>query len=168
MKFSDIRKKTPDSGYAVTCALDALPAMIVRYEKNFNLELNPDFQRGHVWTRDQQIAYVENLLSGGVLSNVVRFNHPNWQGSYEGQMVCVDGLQRLSAATLFLADQLPAFGHLYSEFEGQLPREAQFTISVNSLKTRKEVLQWYLELNAGGTPHASEEIIRVRELLSNS
>jgi hypothetical protein len=37
---------------------------------------------------------------------------------------------------------------------------------VNELKTRREVLQWYLDLNAGGVVHTTKEIERVRELLA--
>ena len=29
------------------------------------LQFNPDFQRGHVWTEGQQIAFMEFLLKGG-------------------------------------------------------------------------------------------------------
>ena len=38
-------------------------------------------------------------------------------------------------------------------------------LNVNDLKTEKEVLQWYIDMNAGGTPHSSEEIQRVREMI---
>lgn len=31
-------------------------------------------------------------------------------------------------------------------------------VNVNDLKTEKEVLQWYVDMNAGGTPHTKEEI----------
>jgi len=36
---------------------------------------------------------------------------------------------------------------------------------VNNLKTRKEVLQWYIEFNSGGTVHTDAEIQRVKKLL---
>jgi hypothetical protein len=36
---------------------------------------------------------------------------------------------------------------------------------VNDLKTREEVLQWYLDLNSGGVVHTEEELNRVREML---
>ena len=29
------------------------------------LQLNPDFQRGHVWTEDQQVKFLEFILRGG-------------------------------------------------------------------------------------------------------
>ena len=33
------------------------------------------------------------------------------------------------------------------------------------LKTEKEVLQWYVDMNAGGTPHTNEEIERVKSMI---
>lgn len=36
---------------------------------------------------------------------------------------------------------------------------------INDLKSKKEVLQWYLDMNAGGTPHTSEEIERVKKMI---
>ena len=40
-------------------------------------------------------------------------------------------------------------------------------IHVNNLKTKKEVLQWYIDMNAGGTPHTTKEIERVKKLIDN-
>lgn len=37
--------------------------------------------------------------------------------------------------------------------------------SVNELRTRAEVLRWYLQLNSGGVVHTEEELARVRALL---
>lgn len=38
-------------------------------------------------------------------------------------------------------------------------------VHINDLKTRQEVLGWYIEMNAGGTPHSKKEIARVQSLL---
>lgn len=38
-------------------------------------------------------------------------------------------------------------------------------ININDLKTKKEVLQWYIQMNSGGTPHSPEEITRVEKLM---
>ena len=43
----------------------------------------------------------------------------------------------------------------------------RFEFIVNNLQTRREVLQWYLDLNTGGTVHTSEEIKKVKNLLKN-
>ena len=41
------------------------------------------------------------------------------------------------------------------------------TLSINiaTLKTRKEVLQWYLDFNTGGVIHTDKEINKVKDLL---
>lgn len=127
--------------------------------------MSPDFQRGHVWTMEQRVAYVEAKLSGGIphQTDVIRFNHPGWQASYEGQMVCVDGLQRLTTALMFLRDEVPVFGgHVCGQIGGgHIPDIVSFRFIINNLRTRAAVLQWYLELNSGGTPHSRDEIARV-------
>jgi hypothetical protein len=66
-----------------------------------------------------------------------------------------------------MKNELPIFnGHLLSDFEGTLRLvTADFLVHVNDLKTRKEVLQWYIDLNAGGVAHTEEEINKVRQLL---
>lgn len=38
-------------------------------------------------------------------------------------------------------------------------------LNVNDLKTEKEVLQWYVDVNSGGTPHTNEEIERVKKMI---
>jgi len=138
-------------------------------EAEGGLQLNPDFQRGHVWTQAQQIAYIEYVLRGGQSGLVLYFNKPDWQArrtTEYNDFVIVDGLQRLTAILRFVQDEIPAYGHLYSQFEGPLRLFHDVRINVNCLQTRAEVLQWYLEMNAGGTPHTAEEIERVRALLA--
>lgn len=151
------------------------------------LDLDPDFQRGHVWTIKQQIAYVEYILQGGMSGREIYFNCTGWMKNWEGPFVIVDGKQRLHAARQFMADKLPVFGELYpkpvnglfddkgkiqykgylrSEIEGRLSLNAGFVFCVNDLKTRAEVLKWYLEMNTGGTPHTADEIGKVKVMLA--
>ena len=128
------------------------------------LNMNPDFQRGHVWTRDQQIAYVEFILAGGSSGRHLYFNHPGWMGSLKGDYVLVDGLQRITAALAFLHNEIPAYGTLYKDYDDCLSSEADFIVNVAKLKTKKEVLDWYILMNTGGTPHSVEEIERVKRM----
>lgn len=76
-----------------------------------------------------------------------------------------------------MADELRVFpqlsndevGYLRSEMDQsiykRMSRGRHLRFVVNELATRAEVLQWYIELNTGGTPHADAEIARVRSLL---
>ena len=87
---------------------------------------------------------------------------------YDGynDFVCVDGLQRITAIRRFLNNEIRAFGQFYSEFGGTTDVvRRDMLVNVNDLQTKREVLQWYIEMNSGGTPHTEAEIERVKRLM---
>ena len=96
---------------------------------------------------------------GGRFTSTVPLGIRRWQ------FVCVDGLQRLTAIRRFLQNEIPVFGSKYSEYTDSLRSSTTVRVHVNDLKSREEVLRWYLEMNAGGTPHSKKEIQRVKDLL---
>ena len=169
MKFSDIPQFTRLGSWEVDYSLQEFVDTIKKWEKSEGLEMNPDFQRGHIWNEEQQIKYMEFLLRGGKTARTIYLNHPNWQKGNElgyNDFVCVDGLQRSTSIIRFVQNEIKVFGHYYGEFEGR-PRMSQgVKININELQSRKEVLQWYIEFNSGGTIHTEEEINRVKELLA--
>lgn len=140
---------------------------VARMQQEEALDLDPSYQRGHVWTRDQQIAFVEFTLRGGTSARVLRFNHPGWDsGTASGRFELVDGKQRLTAALAFLRNEIPAFGHDRREYVDHLRVSVRFEMHINSLQSDREVLQWYLELNAGGVVHTPEELATAARLLA--
>lgn len=172
MNFSDIEPFTQAGGYEINVPLKRLEKALEDWKADYGLDLNPDFQRGHVWTEEQQIAFVEFLLRGGVTGRVIYFNSPAWGGTSERgdldeTILCVDGLQRLTACLRFMRDEIKVFGHKFSEFEGSPRMIHDLRLNVNDLKTRAEVLKWYIEFNSGGTVHSKEEIARVQQLLDD-
>jgi hypothetical protein len=161
-KFNEI-KKFPNIHYKIDVSLDYIEFVLKRYS-TMQLNLNPDFQRGHVWTKEQQIAYMEFLMRNPQSGKEIYFNHPNWMSTYEGDFVLVDGKQRLHAALAFLHNEIPIYGYFFKDWSGSIP-EIVFSFNIASLKTRAEVLQWYIDFNIGGTPHSSDEILKVQHLL---
>ena len=167
MKIADIKRLTNRGTYQVDFRLGYLSKAIQDFQEE-GLDLCPDFQRGHVWTLQQQTEFVEYILRGGKTWEILL----NAKGGYSGiceNFVCVDGLQRLTSLLLFLDDKLAIFGgHNRSQIEGIdiLLKELYLTFRINELSTRKEVLQWYLDLNYGGTIHTNSELNRVRDLLN--
>lgn len=166
MKFKDIPQFTAESNYQINQPLRSLFKFIKEEQDELNLQLNPDFQRGHVWTESQQVAFIEYLLRGGKSGRDIYFNNPQRKHSTKEYFdyVCVDGLQRLTACLKFLNNEIKAFGYYYNEFEDKL-FNVDLIIHVNDLQTRNEVLTWYLEMNSGGTVHTEEELNRVKKLL---
>lgn len=140
------------------------------------VDLHPDFQRGHVWSEAQQISYVENVLRRIVDESglTIRFNCPTWRetklsGDLSEQVVCIDGLQRLTAIRKFISKELPIFGLDYEMLPFRvILRDLQLVIKMYDFQDRVDLLRFYLDINGGGTPHSNEELERVKSLLSKS
>lgn len=167
VRFRDIPQVTRDGNYAVDVGWVYLEKWIAEFNGKDGVDLNPDFQRAHVWTEVQQVRFVEFVLRRGVGSSELRFNCPTMGiASRLERVVIVDGKQRLEAVRRFMRDELAVFdGYTLSQFEGRLPLHARFHIRVNDLKTEAEVLQWYLDINSGGVAHTNEELDKVRGML---
>jgi len=166
--YKDIKKFTSSGHYHVNIPLDYVDEWVTKNENDrvSPLQMNPDFQRGHVWNQRQQISYVEFLLREGIFARDIYFNHPGWMYNFEGEFVCVDGLQRVTAVQLFSRNQLPVFGGYFKDDIDRIPvMNITLIFHVNNLKTREEVLQWYIEFNSGGTIHTEEELAKVKLLL---
>lgn len=170
MRFKDIPQFISDGSYQVDMSWEYMVEWIDNLVKEQGLQLNPDFQRGHVWTEEQQIKFLEFILQGGKTGRTLYFNDPYWHSirpkTGYSDFVCVDGLQRITAIQKFINNEIRVFGLLHSEFEGEtdLVRHSM-KLNINDLKTKREVLQWYVQMNAGGTPHSAEEIERVKKLM---
>lgn len=172
MKFKDIPQFTSAGNYEIDVPIGFIKSQIKEYKETYGLEMNPDFQRGNVWTREQQIAFLEYFFKGGKSALVIYFNHPDFgkgmaKDSDLKHMVLVDGLQRLTSLIGFIDNEIPIFGDNYfKDFEDR-PRDTSYRLkfNVNDLQYRKEVLKWYIDMNNGGTVHSSQEINRVQKML---
>jgi hypothetical protein len=166
-RFRDVTQFTRQPTYTVDVSWCFLKRQLEDHG-DYELDLDPDFQRGHVWDSAKQTAYIEFSLRGGTSAQNIYFNCPGWHAGHRGDYVLVDGKQRLTAVLAFLDDKVPVFGgYLFSDFADKLRMTVpSFRWHVNDLRTRAEVLQWYLDLNTGGVVHTGEEIKRVQALLA--
>jgi uncharacterized protein with ParB-like and HNH nuclease domain len=163
--------------YCPNVQLDSIKHLLARFnervsqedEDDVKLQMCSDFQRGHVWTESQQIKFVEHLLSGGESGRTIYLNAP-WWGNYNYEIydykdfVVVDGLQRLTAVIKFLDGDLAVFDGYYVD-DIKLDSSISLVFNINNIKTKKEVLMWYLQMNDGGTPHTQNELERVKNMI---
>lgn len=168
-KFKDIPQFTRDGSWQCDFDIAHIVNWINEQIEESGLQLNPNFQRGHVWSEQQQIAFLEYFFKGGKSGTVIYFNKPDWhysvgEGLYN-EYVCVDGLQRITAIQRFVNNEIPIFGSYFNEFDDKPRMKYTMKINVNDLKTEEEVLQWYIDMNAGGTPHTKEEIEKVKKMI---
>lgn len=171
----------PKSAYKINVQLSRLEGFLAEAERDAKamggeFSLTPDFQRGHVWDQARQTAYVENFLRGQAPA-LFKFNSPGI-GSISREiqgdlgthdMVCVDGLQRLTALREFMANRLPVFGGLTAKdlddtvFATNRINQT-FEVEVFAFPWKHELLDYYVSLNAGGVVHSEEEIARVKAM----
>lgn len=169
----------PKAAYTVDIGLDYLEEFLSNQERDLvkmggRLELEPDFQRGHVWGKSQRMAFIEALLRGTAPTNIL-FNCPGWQQVHDDRgdipeytFQCVDGLQRLTSVRKFMAGEFPVFNDIFVDDLAKTPfdpRRYRFKFSVYEFTNRVDLLTFYLDLNTGGTVHDSAELERVRQLL---
>lgn len=152
----------------------SIRSMIDGLGDSIRLDIDPDYQRAHVWTLEQSAAFVGHKLEGGECPTLTI---QRWPVSVSVVDELVDGKQRLLAILGFIEGRVPALltdGHSY--FIGEWPREDQQYFSRSfelmlrakyvSCRDRAEVLRLYLKLNRGGSVHTDAEIERVRALLA--
>lgn len=107
---------------------------LVRLVERNELDLRPAYQRGHVWTGDQQMALVRSWLLGiptGVVILSDRENH-NWAKANratplalgEASWACIDGQQRITTAQLWFGGH---FGVPATWFDPQYIEDAVMT-----------------------------------------
>lgn len=136
--------------------------------EKYNLQLNSDFQRGHIWTQNQQEKYVEFILRSGKTGRDFYFNLNMKTNEY----VCVDGLQRTTAFMKFINGEIKVFDQYFDDFYftkretgGNPLPEFRVNVYINYLESKKEILEWYVDMNSGGTPHTNDEIERVKKMI---
>lgn len=161
---------------AVSLNICEIAGTLARFESSYGLDLDPEFQRGHVWDLSTKIKFVEFILRGGVPRPIL-FNGPAFSGArHEAHsdlpetIVLVDGKQRLSAITDFIDNKLPVFnGHFLNDFDNPkiLLRRTTIYYQVNKLQTSRELCQWYLEMNEGQVAHTAEELQKVRDMIAS-
>jgi hypothetical protein len=95
------------------------------------------------------------------------WNAPNWPSGYGEPLELVDGKQRLEAARKFIRGDLQVYGMRFCQGDCLRMTHVSFRFRVCSLPTRAEVLQLYLNINAGGTPHSPDELLRVKRMLED-
>lgn len=143
-------------------------------------DLNPDYQRGPVWTEEQQSKFIGHVLAGGVQPPIYaqRYKtdkHAPQKDYWNLPEEIIDGQQRLRAIAAFMQGQIPALVYHDAEWHAywlkdMSKRENSFTVLYSRViyidLSRTDRLRFYLRLNAGGVKHTEEELDRVRALLA--
>ena len=71
LMYRDIPQMVHGANYAVDIGWEYLPCYYAHAVVEYQLDVNPNFQRHYVWTPEQKVRYVEYILRGGPQSEDV-------------------------------------------------------------------------------------------------
>lgn len=174
-RLNAIIKPLKQAKYECTASWSYFEKMLTVWAEDYGaVELNPDFQRGHVWTKEQQKHFIENVIRGVVTnaSLTIQFNCPHWEdenfnGDLPKVITCIDGLQRLTAVSEFMKGNILPFGLTVADMNTSsfnVKNNYTFRFAMFDFKNKAELLDHYIDLNTCGTPHSSEEIARIKQM----
>ena len=127
---------------------------------------NPDYQRDYVWQQSDKDSLIESCFKGREIGKFVFVRYPYPDNFTE----VLDGKQRINALFEFCTSKFPykgAFWHELSvrdryEFEGIMIQKVTLESQHFS---RVDLLEIFLDVNAGGVPQSEEHLNKVRAML---
>jgi hypothetical protein len=133
---------------------------------HFGLDLNPDYQRGHVWTMEDKVKLIDSIFKGVDIGKFVFIRRD--YGTDEHLYEILDGKQRLTAIMEFREDRFRYNGLLYSELHPHDQSHIEFysiaTADVSN-PTKEQIYNYFLKLNTGGKPMDVAQLEKVAKLL---
>lgn len=166
-----IQSNVPDCTYHVNVGLASVKSSL----EQFNVNLDPVYQRDYVWAEDQKIKFVGAAIENPKAMPPFWFNWVHDEFDRSSSEV-VDGKQRLNACISWLDGEIPAvcpcgetvwFKDL-NEIDIRLI-DFGFSFSWNFVDlNKKEVMKFYIRLNSGGTIHSGEDLDKVKKLIGKA
>ncbi len=136
---------------------------------SFGLNLEPDYQRGYVWTPDDKIKLIDSIFNNIDIGKFVFIHLDNY--SLPKLYEILDGKQRVSTIIDFYEGRFKYKGYWYRDMcNHDRYHFDMYHISVGNAKrmTKKQIYEYFLKLNTTGRPIDPEHINRVKKLYEES
>lgn len=99
---NDLKQKISNYENSVIWGTDWTTETIVSQLKRGNIDLNPKFQRRNAWSQLNKSRFIESLILGLPIPQIILAENKEAKGSY----IVIDGKQRLLTIRSFFADEL--------------------------------------------------------------
>lgn len=117
----------------------------------------PSWQRPLVWTREQEIKFIESAWLGLPLGTY-SYNQGKYKSPFDNLLI--DGQQRMMAIQRYLNDEFKVFGYCWCETSKVDKRSFQmrhFHAYVTQTEDESYLKNYYNLMNFGGTVHKEGE-----------
>lgn len=99
---SDLKQRISNYENSVIWGTDWTTETIVNQLKKGNIDLNPKFQRRNAWSQINKSRFIESLILGLPIPQIILAEKKDLKGSY----IVIDGKQRLLTIRSFFADEI--------------------------------------------------------------
>lgn len=141
----------------------------------FGCDMNPDYQRGNVWTAEQEEKLIDSVFKQINIGAFI-FAHKDWAKNHEivdDMFEIVDGKQRLTAILHFIEGKIKYNGLYYHEmhnFNRNFFEDTQVLVGEiefrNGIYNKQEILENFIRLNECGSSMNKDVIEHAKALKS--
>lgn len=166
MRYDSITKIESKGKINEGIGLSKVKEQVELYKERYGLDLEEGIwkDKGY-WSIERSRRYIEYKLRRGENGGDIYFNMIRHESG--ASLMCIDGRMRLIAIMNYLSNGYTAFGHYWREFSEEdmkrIEEEVRFTFHIGEKTNRKEIINWYIDLNYAN--FSDEEIDKVSNLL---
>lgn len=139
---------------------------IIWRKYSYGIDLDPEYQRGYVWSPEDEEALIDSIFNNCDIGKFVLINKDcDDNPCYE----VLDGKQRINTILRFFEDRFTYKGYLYSELSLSDRRKfKRFTISTAEIvnPSKEMIYQYFLKVNVTGKVMDKDHLKKVESLLS--
>lgn len=165
-----IQKNIPGCTYHVNVSLGYLRHAI----KQYNLNLTPEYQRDYIWTKNQKEKFIGAFLENPKSIPPIWINWTKKEEQRDSSEL-IDGQQRIKSCLEWLDNIIIAKCPCGTKIAYKNLSEIDNRIISNSISfdwnfvelSKKEVMEFYIRLNCGGTVHTENEIDKIKNMINN-
>lgn len=133
----------------------------------FGIDLNPEYQRGNVWTLEDKVSLIDSIFNDIEIGRIVLMKRPS-SGSRKHLYEMIDGKQRLTTLIEFFEDRFAYNGLKYSELNYVNKHQFNSThialIETDEL-THEQILEFFIRVNTSGRPVDPVHLEKVKSML---
>ena len=157
-------QKSSTSKLAKNVYNTALDSLLFRMRKT---NMNPEYQRGLVWSVDDKRKLIDALVQGRSIG-AITFAKNDFDDKFLYEIL--DGKQRLSTIAEFVADGFDYQGIFFSELSLAAQSEF-FNLSLGvidvSFDNDREKIEYFIELNSAGVKVSNEFLDNLRKAVED-
>ncbi len=146
-----------------------LSILMKQYKEFGGIDLNPEYQRDHVWDLENKIKLIDSIFNNVDIGKFLLISRTFENGKQSGNFYeVVDGKQRITALLEFYENRFQYNGYYYKDLCNEDQRHfTNYTVGVMMLDEKQIneelILKYFLMVNIGGIPQDEGHIKKVEE-----